>query len=446
MKYVAPPKRRNVLAEQMATLADVQMQNVSTNVTQSIPSQLNSVQLVPWRSAFWALVGLALNTFTQSPGKVLGFPEKSGRCLRTSPIICLADTIFILLVYLVFRCRGKSHVGSARCIVKQRELQPTTGRDERTLWFKSVLFFGALTQAVKLFGMHGIIATQVIGMIYLVAYAVIEVLQRSAGSDWQRDSISISPDIERLNKGLKTCNIIVIQLQRVAWTWIISSLGSDEMVKAKFGIGGTASSRTLLQRILHVTTIASTTLCLGLCATFLALCAVYGISCCCGRHPAVNRTCNVGTRIRGMAKSVFLPPNLEYQVPDLQPARQESHVKSRNLLKFVLFNFLTHGAHIAIWIPHFTTWNSFYNSINLARLAVAFHMLICVMLVHFLAFKIVSYLYMAGIRQIFVADDLTRGWAAFHFAVSNIIVSMVYYAYLYDSKGTRKLPWTDNLG
>ena len=494
MKYVSLPKRRNVFAEQMATLSNLRMQNLSINATQSIPtpfnpSQLNSAQRVSWRSAYWALIGLALNTFTQSPGKVLGFPEKSDRCLRTSPVICLADTTLILLEYLAFLWKGKNHVDSARCIVEQREFEPTTGRDEKTWWFKTVVFFGALTQAVKLFGMHGIIATQVIGMTYLVSYAVIEVLLRSAGSDSRTDSIPEPSDkkvIERLDKGLKACNITMIQLQRIVWTWIISSLGSDEMVQSRLGIGGTASSRTLLQRILHVTTIASNTLCLGLCAAFLASCAVYGISCCCGCLPMVNYTYNIGTKLRGIAKSIFLSPDLgqaapdsEQAAPDLQLARQESPAKSRIFLKLVLFNLLTHGAHVAIWIPHFPTWDHFYYSLNLARLAIAFGTLICAMLVHFLAFTIGSCLYYliqrwyhprgqnaltpvhpyfaygddtngawdtAEVRQIFVVDDFTRAWAAFHFAAMNIIVGMLYYAYLYDPKDTGKLPWTDNLG
>ena len=61
------------------------------------------------------------------------------------------------------------------------------------------MLFGALSQAIKLLGMRGIIVTQVIGMIYLVSYAAIELLLLSVGPDWQGDSISISPDIERFN-------------------------------------------------------------------------------------------------------------------------------------------------------------------------------------------------------------------------------------------------------
>ena len=89
----------------------------------SLIVQLPSNQLVSWRSSYWALFGLALNTFIQSPGTVLAFPEQSGRCLRTSPIICIVDTALILFQYLALRRLGRNHVDTSRLIIRKRFLE-----------------------------------------------------------------------------------------------------------------------------------------------------------------------------------------------------------------------------------------------------------------------------------------------------------------------------------
>ena len=236
--------------------------------------------------------------------------------------------------------------------------------------------------------------------------------------------------------------VTVILLQRIVWTWVVSSLGSDDVVEAALGLGVKASSRTRTQHVLHVTSAASTTFCLGLCVTCLALCALSFIRSCCIRllpRNGARHGEHLEMILRRTADFFLLPPGL-------QPTCRISYVISRHLLKFVLFNLLAHGAQTAVLKAHFVTWDSFYNSLELARLVVAWYILFSTMIVHFFAFKIVARMCTDDGRRRFMLGGSTRGWASFHFSLSNVITGMVYYARLYDPKGTRKPQWTENLG
>ena len=411
------------------------MANVSCAAANSLSAQLPANQVVSWRSAYWALVGLALNTFVQSPGTVLAFPEQSGRSLRTSPIICIVDTILILFKYLAFRRLGMNHVDTARFIIRkrfsERELQDTAGRPERTWFFKTVILFGALSQAIKLLGMRGIIATQVIGMVYFVSYAAIEVLLLSIGPDWSGNPMSVSPDIEWFNERLRIwterLQLMVIQLQRMAWTWIVLALWSNEVVEAAVGLGLSPSLRTRSQRTLHVTIFAGANLCLGLCVVFFLFCVLAFISSRCA--------------------SIFSQDDRRNgEDIELRHTQSNSFMKRRLPLKILLFNLTTHGAHTAILNTYFNTWNIFYESIELAQLMIAWYVLLLAMLLHFLVFLAVARICKDDVKRKFLLDGSIREWASLHFAASNIVIGMIYYACLYDPKGTRKPPWTENLG
>ena len=447
---VLPLAQHDSLIKQDAKIFVLTMPNFTFTTANSTSVQLTNNQVVSWRSAYWAIVGLALNTFMQSPGIVLAFPEQSGRCLRTSPIICFVDTILIIFKYLALRWMGMGHVNSARYIAQERfsvqELDATADQPERTCWFKAVMAFGALSQAIKLLGMHGIIATQVIGMAYLVSYATIEVLMLSVGQSWRGNPISVPQDIKRFNKHLQKSTerlfLTVIQLQRIAWTWTIFSLGSDGTLETVLGFEVSPLSRTRLQLTLYVIIVASTTLCLGVCAISLVLCVLAFAGSFCThllsqdyRRDGEN-VCSIFVR---MVDFFLLPPGIQPNPPSLR-------AKRRHFLKLLLFNLFTHGAHATILKTHFATWNGFYKSVELARLMIAWYVLMSAMLAHFLAVRVVACVCTADARQRFVLEGSGIAWLCFHFAISNVIIGTVYYAYLYDSKGTIRPAWTENLG
>ena len=130
------------------------------------------------QSAFWAVVALGLNTFTQDGGKVLGFPAAYSRALRLSPIVCIVDTLGVLLSVAFFCYKTRSIKHGLTLAARYQGLtedDPAEPKLERTWWFRfSVFALGALPQAVKILGMGGILVTKIWGMAYLVSFLVLE--------------------------------------------------------------------------------------------------------------------------------------------------------------------------------------------------------------------------------------------------------------------------------
>jgi hypothetical protein len=58
------------------------------------------VSPVSWQTAFWTLLPLAVNVMTQRSGRVLGLSPQYRTYLRSSPIICTADTVAIIFQFL----------------------------------------------------------------------------------------------------------------------------------------------------------------------------------------------------------------------------------------------------------------------------------------------------------------------------------------------------------
>lgn len=65
-------------------------------------------------TALWAIVALALNTACQPSGSILYSAPGHSRALRTSPLVCLADMIVIILSFLNMVFQGNSFRDSAR--------------------------------------------------------------------------------------------------------------------------------------------------------------------------------------------------------------------------------------------------------------------------------------------------------------------------------------------
>ena len=133
------------------------------------------------QSAFWAVVALGLNTFTQDGGKVLGFPAEYSRALRLSPIVCIVDTLGVLFSVAFFSYRTRSFRNGLTLAARYRGLteeERAEPRLERTWWFRLVLFCPlALSQVLKILGMSGIPITKTWGMAYLVSFLIIEGLE-----------------------------------------------------------------------------------------------------------------------------------------------------------------------------------------------------------------------------------------------------------------------------
>jgi hypothetical protein len=139
---------------------------------------------VPYQTALWALVPLAISTMTQPSGRVLASSPYYRTYLRSSPILCAIDALVFLL-----------HVGLASLLFRRRRLpiaqavdftirgryrgaeEPGEGIQylEKQTWLRWLWFiFGTAGPAIKLAVMQGVPWTKAWGMCFLGTFLVFE--------------------------------------------------------------------------------------------------------------------------------------------------------------------------------------------------------------------------------------------------------------------------------
>jgi len=154
---------------------------------------------------------------------------------RSSPLVCAADALDVLLRLLMYMCVGASAPAAARRVVQKRMWQPprsiavaTAADPPLTLGDQHprahvVLFvLGVLPQAIKLFGMRGIPWTQACGGLYLSSYLVIAgvgALARRAERD-NADTSREGPLDELMMEVWNFASIgVVAVVQAGVWAW-----------------------------------------------------------------------------------------------------------------------------------------------------------------------------------------------------------------------------------
>ncbi len=140
---------------------------------------------VSWQSVFWAVIAMALNVLLQNAGSVCARSSSWRIPLRSSPLICAADTILCLLELLWIKTLGCSWSTAARHVWYGRFEEPRTwagsGVDSNWRWSMIAFVLGALPQFIKVFVMQGVIATQIIAIAFFGAFLVPEILRITAG-------------------------------------------------------------------------------------------------------------------------------------------------------------------------------------------------------------------------------------------------------------------------
>ena len=157
---------------------------------------------------------------------------------RSSPLVCAADALDVLLRLLMYMCVGASAPAAARRVVQERMWKPprsiavATAAAESPLTLGNqhprahiiIFVLGVLPQAIKLFGMRGIPWTQACGGLYLSSYLVIAgvgALARHAERDTDADtSWRWAALVERTMKVWNFVSLgIVAVVQAGVWVW-----------------------------------------------------------------------------------------------------------------------------------------------------------------------------------------------------------------------------------
>ncbi|KAH8807921.1 hypothetical protein F5884DRAFT_857483 [Xylogone sp. PMI_703] len=200
---------------------------------------------VSWQSAYWSLPALALNSMLQSAGKVCGLNASLRIYLRSSPIVCAMDAIFILIRFAMYTSHGYSILWAAKAIAVARgivdedhrpedvptenlELEDTPNENREPGRFSSTerniyllylaLGVGVITQFFKLMACRGIPWTQVWGCFYVFSYLIEEVTRRLAKVKLYPRSQPAADDILRLQEKWvdfweRACGVVAIILQ-----------------------------------------------------------------------------------------------------------------------------------------------------------------------------------------------------------------------------------------
>ena len=136
-----------------------------------------------WETAFWTLVPLAIGAMTQPSGRVLGTPNRYRTYLRSSPIICALDAVFFIIRILINPLYF--HISLRQSIVWTVANRYRGNEDasegiqslERLTWLRWLWFLlGTLGPAVKLAAMRGVPWTKAWGMMFLSAWVVFEIV------------------------------------------------------------------------------------------------------------------------------------------------------------------------------------------------------------------------------------------------------------------------------
>lgn len=137
-------------------------------------------QELTWQSAFWAVVSIALGAATQPSGSILGMPREWGFALKCSPVMCIFNTIEVLLCIrieqqdpgwrLAFRSTKYTGAPNPRHLEATADRHAARSLETNTTLRLASFILGPLLQAVKLFACSGIPCTKLLAGCYLASF------------------------------------------------------------------------------------------------------------------------------------------------------------------------------------------------------------------------------------------------------------------------------------
>ncbi|KAM7219394.1 hypothetical protein V8F06_005293, partial [Rhypophila decipiens] len=137
---------------------------------------------VLWQTLFFGVLTAAFSVASQDAGSVCSQPRRVRVALRSSPLICAIDTIFLLVKWLSVMWLGYRPVSAARRVCTSA-------------------FILTVVQSAKIFGTTGVPGTQALVFIFLAAYAIPEAFRMAFGST---DAAAASNSPAVVDRGFET--------------------------------------------------------------------------------------------------------------------------------------------------------------------------------------------------------------------------------------------------
>ena len=145
------------------------------------PSSLDSE--VSWHVLLWVLMSLAVNSMAQPSHKMFGFFTRHRIYLCSSPILCIVDSIFVMVFiifikfYLAITFREASQIVTLLGWSGSPQKQPIIEelKIEGPSWPRFIFFIlGPLPAIIKLASFSGTPWTKAWGMMFAVSFSIME--------------------------------------------------------------------------------------------------------------------------------------------------------------------------------------------------------------------------------------------------------------------------------
>jgi hypothetical protein len=173
------------------TMATHSLVGPSNTTEQHFPVAENHQQ-VTWTTILWSLLAVALNTMLQPAGTVCGGPPSLGFMLRSSPVICLIDTSYLLarLGWYWTQERRSRETASpfrsahARLIALRYQSWVAGTCDEydsissvqKSQQARIISFLLTSAQMLRIFAFKGLYWSKAIASTYLASFIIVELL------------------------------------------------------------------------------------------------------------------------------------------------------------------------------------------------------------------------------------------------------------------------------
>ena len=157
---------------------------METNGTTTVGTLL-STQQVPWYSILWTLVAFGLNSMNQPAGCVIGCTTNVSSMLRSSPIVCAIDAVFLICGLVYYRWNSPSLDGAHARLLRLRFQDDIADDDDdhprpSTTWTGRLTRWGALAmlllQVIKFLSYHGLLWSKIIAGLFVASFVVTEVI------------------------------------------------------------------------------------------------------------------------------------------------------------------------------------------------------------------------------------------------------------------------------
>ncbi|KAK3385263.1 hypothetical protein B0H63DRAFT_180867 [Podospora didyma] len=174
-------------------MAPIQSQFVQATTTVGSHGPVSGDDEVAWNEALFSIASIMLAVLLQDAGAVCDLPGSLSVPLRSSPLVCLVDTVFSLIKPIWLMFHGHSLPDAARRTWKDRHrlLPPAQRSTDSTKWpwwcTLAIRILGCTPLAIKLYTSENLPGTQLTAAVFLASFVVTELLRALATAAAHRE-------------------------------------------------------------------------------------------------------------------------------------------------------------------------------------------------------------------------------------------------------------------